>query len=318
MALTMLGSEGEILSDLVIVQYVLLRSREGSEAFLIHLTKELASLILDQALRYNSLLSRHFTIHGVETGLSPNEIFARFLPLDLRRGIYAESLGFFKVVRGVNSKKVVPINPEVPDVSNLVVDVDLFDQEIVFLRSLPLADKNILATHRNLDMTRQGIRAVCRLYLYYTREMHKALSLRNREMAQMLADKTNECADELVKKSGYYPDHATALRSRLLTCDDDIGRKLGMEIIPHVGQLDNVPAISNTVLRGSHLLRSCLAEKGLYGHKSTEVSQEVKELEEACNSAGLAFPVLAEDARSIETLLGFLESVVLRAMGEIS
>jgi hypothetical protein len=66
----------------------------GKPSLLIHTVKEMGSLLIDQQLSPDTLLTRRFKIHGTEVGIKPNDIFTSFVTLGNTLARYVESFGF--------------------------------------------------------------------------------------------------------------------------------------------------------------------------------------------------------------------------------
>lgn len=309
--MTFLKSEAQIRSGLRIVTYAQIAAYSGRSSPLIHTTKESASLIVDQEISPETLLARRYTIHGVEAGIGPNQIFTRFVPLGITLAKYGESFGLFKVVEEKKQTTFVPLVKEPLDISSLVSDPKDFLREAEFLGTLEFAEKNVLATHRTPEMTTESHRTVSRLFLGVSNRLLQVLSKRESSSIVWLADKMNECADELVKKSSYYPAQATALKKKLEKSDNAIGLSLGRCIEPHEELMAEVIPLSDAVLRGSHLVRSLLSHMGFYPRPSAPVYTQHKKFIEACKSASIDPPEIAYDWTGVSTTTRFLQTKIL-------
>jgi hypothetical protein len=284
--LSFLRSEVQIQSDLRIIANAQIEAHSGNASSLIHTTKELASLLMDQKLIEDTLLSSRYTIHGKEVGIKSNQIFSSFTPLGLTLGKYAESFGLFRTVRNRNRTLVIPLLTAPLDISDIVDNPRTFSEEAKVLGMLKFGEKNVLATHRNLTSTMEAHKTVSRLFLRTSSRLAQVIRKPNTSV-NYLVNKMNECADELVKKSNYYPHQATLLKNELLESEDSVKQFLGMQIEPHEQLINKTVAISKAILRGSHLVRSLLNENGLYSAASTSRYDNATQFKEECEKAGL-------------------------------
>lgn len=308
--MTLLGSGTQILSDLRIVANETLTAHPLRSPPLIHVTKEIGALLLDQELYADTLLLRRNTIHGIEVGLRRNEIFQRFVPLGKTLGRLAKEFGLFIAVEKRNQTVLVPLQHTPPDLSDLVAHPKAFAEEAGFLGSLGFTAKNVLATHRNLRMTLESHQTVAQLFIHYNSKLLKDLNSRRFSSVTRLVDRMNECADELVMKSAYYPAQATILRKKLLKGNNAIGKFLGGCIQPHEESVDELISISEVILRGSHLIRSRLYNIGLYLVRSKPVHTQQNRFSKACRSVDIDPPRKAEGFEYVKTLAHFLNSIV--------
>ena len=308
--MTLLGSGTQILSDLRIIANVILTAHPLRSPPLIHVTKEIGALLLDQELYADTLLLRRNTIHGIEVGLRRNEIFQSFIPLGKTLGRFAKEFELFIAVEKRNQTVLVPLQPTPPDLSDLVAHPKAFAKEAAFLGSLGFTAKNVLATHRILRMTLESHRTAAQLFLHYNSKLLKDLNSRRFSSVTGLVDRINECTDELVMKSAYYPAQATILRKKLLKGNSTIGKLLGRCIQPHEESVDELISISEAILRGSHLIRSLLYKIGLYLVRSKPVHTQQDRFAKACKSADIDPPREAEDLEYVKTLARFLNSIV--------
>lgn len=299
-------------SDLRVITSALWWAHLGRSAPLIFLTKEMASLLLDHELMGNTLLTRRFTIHGSESGVKPNDIFRNFVPLGKTLARYARSFELFMIFERPNQKAVIPLVRSPPDLSGLVADPKAFAEEAKFLGSLRFTEKNILATHRNMDMTRESHRAVAQLFLGYNNSLLGLLGDRKPRIAwvEALVDRMNECSDELVRKSTFYPSQATILRQRLLKTKNNVAESFANRIHPHEGFSTKTASVSKAILRGSHLVRSLLRSRGLYTHNSKPVHIQTRRFIEACKLAKLDIHRIVENPSDIRAILRFLRDMV--------
>jgi len=309
--MTFLRSEVQIRHGLRIVTSAQIAAHAGRASPLIHITKESASILVDQDINPEALLARRYTIHGVETGIGPNQIFTKFVPLGNTLAKYGESFGLFKTVERRNQTAFVPLVKEPPDISNLVTEPKEFFREAEFLGSLRFTEKNVLATHRTLEMTVESHQTVSRLFLGVTERLLQVLDKQTPSSVMRLTDKINECADELVKKSSYYPAQASALKRKLENSNNAIAITLAKSIEPHDELMADVVPLSNVVLRGSHLIRSQLSHVGLYSRRSTSVHAQYKKFVEACKFASLDSPKIANYQIDVKTIIRFMQAKIL-------
>jgi len=307
--MTLLRSEYQIANDLRIVTHEIQSSYSGP-APLIHVTKELSSLLLDQKLLHDTLLSRRYTIHGAEIGIVPNDIFAKFIPLGPILGQFAKNFGLFETLETNKCTLIMPLTEDSIDIYDLISDPGEFAEEALFIKNLNLTDKTILATHRTRDMTLDSHKNVAILFSYYIRRLSQCLNQKSFQL-EKLVDKINECSTELVKKSTYYPAQASRLRIELINSQSHIGRNLGLTINPHESDLNHHASISKVILRGSHLIRSILHRSGLYTRRSTHVNTELDKFLEVCRSTKIFQPYdLSERSLNLDTIIKFLDNTI--------
>jgi hypothetical protein len=272
-------------------------------------TKETVVLTQDHPLPNHVLLASGYTIHGAETGIKPNEIFAVYLPLGQTLGKYARNFGQFSVLPLGNRTILVPLVNDVPDVSDIVTDPDSFAEEASFLAKLSLSRKIILSTHRTKHMTIESHRAVCQILLDQIWRLSVILDSGEQCRVEGLMDTINECTDELVKKSSDYPAQLDFVKNALLVSHDRVGQALASTIQPHCNELGSLPERSMVILRASHLLRSALHRAHLYGRPSESVTREQAKLLKACNIAGIPLPIIPQDGHQIHIVLEFLRGM---------
>jgi hypothetical protein len=309
--MTFLRSEAQIRCGLRIITSAQIAAHSGRVSPLIHTTKESASLLVDQGIHPETLLARRYTIHGVETGIKPNSIFTRFIPLGMTLARYGESFGLFKVIEKRNQTTFIPLVKQPLDISSLVTDPKDLLLEAEFLGNLEFVEKNILATHRTLEMTAESHRTVSRLFLGFSERLLRVMDKHRVPSTLWLADKMNECADELVKKSSYYPAQAAVLKKKLGNSHDAMGISLGKLIEPHEELMADVIPLSNVVLRSSHLVRSLLSRMGLYTRPSASVHAQYKKFAEACKCVSVDPPRIANAKTDINTIIRFVQTGIL-------
>ena len=305
----LLRSERQIHSGLRVITHALIGSRFGRSSPLMHLSKEVVCLDLDQEISEDCLLSPRCSIHGNEIGIQPNEIFESYQPLGAAVGKYARAFGLFTTFERGRRTFVLPMTTKTPDISDVVTDVNAFVDEALFLKNLTLDEKIVLSTHRNMEMSRNSHKTVCELFIDNSNHLLASLSSRAGDI-MIHIDNMNECADEMVKKSGKFPAHARLLKSELLEGLSETGRLLGKSIHPHDNQLQGVASISRVVLRGSHLVRSILYEKGLYSRKSKPVKIQLTMLDGACESSNISFRCLSGNCLDAKSIIQDLQNVV--------
>lgn len=310
--MTLLRSETQIHADLRIITHTLWIAHRGRSAPLIHVTKEIACLLLDHKPMRNTLLTRRYTIHGVEAGIEPNDIFGSFMPLGKALANYARSFNLFMMVEKANQTTVIPLGDGPPDLLEFVADPKIFTEEAEFLGPLGFIEKNILATHRNKGMTSESHQVVAQLFLRYNSKLLENLRSRKPKIAivETLVNKMNECADELVKKSTFYPSQATLLKEKLSKNKNTIAESFAERIIPHEEFSTEIASVSGAILRGSHLVRSLLWRKGFYPHKSSPVHIQIDRFVNACKSAGLDTYKVASNFSDVKAVMHFLRDTV--------
>lgn len=307
--MSILRSEFQIQSGLRIITHAQLAAHNGMPSQLIHTTKEIASLLLDNKIAEDSLLSSRYTIHGNEIGIRPNCIFTKFMPLGQILGKYAKTFGLFTTRQDGNGTKIIPIETSLPSIDDVVDDPTRFYEEAKLLGSLTFVEKNILATHRNISMTMEAHQTVSQLFTRTSNHLLDAIEGRNVAYIDYLVNKINECADELVKKSNYYPHKATAFKADLMESKDSTRQFLASKIQPHDHLIDRTGTISKVILRGAHLVRSRLSESNLYSVPSTCAWTEEDRFLSCCTQAGLDKPKLCEIADS-KSIINFLIKLV--------
>ena len=306
-----LRSDLQIYSGLKIVASEQLAAHLGRASPLIHTVKEMGSILIDQKIDPDTLLSRRFTMHGVEIGINPNQIFAKFMPLGRALAKFAYEFDLFTSDRTANQTIIFPLLRTPPDVSDLVADPESFYEEAKVLGTLNFVQKNVLATHRNGDMTREAHATVLRLFLRYGKRLMKALAVRRRADIEFAVDRMNECADELRKKSSYYPSQATIVKKELMESDDIIKRHLGARIEPHERFVNETGPLSETIVRSSHLIRSLLYRAKLYARVSSPVSVEQTNFVQAFRHAGLGI-LREEDINNVKELFKLINDAILQ------
>jgi hypothetical protein len=270
----------------------------------------MGSLLIDQQLNPDTLLTRRFTIHGAEVGIKPNDIFTSFLPLGSTLARYAESFGLFDARRKANSTMIIPLLKTPPSISDVVVDPEAFQEEAKTLGTLEFVQKNILATHRNMKMTEEAHYSVSRLFLNYSKKLLCALAYGQFIELEVAVNRMNECADEIWRKSSYYPKQATIVKRELIVSDDAVKRFLGKQIEPHE-EFTRTEPISKVIMRGSHLVRSLLYRVGAYKPPSNAVSYEQKEFVNYCRNANID-PPREREINNVKPLVRFLNNIILQ------
>jgi len=216
-------------------------------------------------------------------------------------------------VKKKNRTIIIPLLRDPPDISEVVVNPETFSEEAKFLGSFSFATKNILSTHRNLMMTVESHQTVFRLFLGYSKRLLEVYTCNGSKKPLFitnLANRMNECADELVKKSSYYPAQATRLKKELMKSNEPIRVSLGRSIEPHEEFISEVAPISMTVMRGSHLIRSLLNRQGLFLRASEAIPIAQNRFKKACKKSGIKTPNL-ETLNDIRATILFLRTEIL-------
>jgi hypothetical protein len=276
-----------------------------------HLTKEFASLLRDQHLRYDSFLAHRFNIHGSETIFRPNDIVRGYTSIDGPLGRYAQHLGFFEIVENKNRKYLSPINIPDVDINTLVEDAYLFFEEALILGKLDLVEKIVLAGHRSRAMTIQNHREACGIFLRDLRTLKNKLQSRQYVDLKKYVDRMNECADELVKKVEYYPKRVSRLKQKLDSSSNVAASLLASQL--HEGQLDFSKELKVSILclRSSHLIRSLLYETGIYPLFSKSAEIEYHRFRQTCGVSDLTFAQTSSPLPKVNFVLDYLENEIL-------
>jgi len=309
--MSQLRSELQICCDLNIVTYAQWVAHNGSTSSLIHTVKEMGSILIDQRLNSESLLSRRLNIHGADFGIKPSEIFTEFMPFDSTLIRYAEFFGLFTKRKIGNRTVIIPLLETPPDISHLVEDPKSFHEEAVVLGKLNFYQKNVLATHRNLEMTSDAHRTVARLFLNFSKLLIQYLDAGQIDKINETMNTMNECADELVKKSGFYPRYAVSVKKELGASNNNTLVALANKLEIHDKISNKIEPSSLVICRGSHLVRSLLFRINLYKAVSNSVIDEKKKFLDSLNLAKID-PLPERDLEDIRKLVIFLQKIALQ------
>jgi hypothetical protein len=239
-----------------------------------HLTKEMASLLLDQPPPYLSSLQRRFTIHGVETISANSGILQKASALDGNIAKIAEQMNYYKVTSTRRRKTVHNLMTRI-ELEGIVSDEYLYSEEARLLGRLKLTDKIILAGHRTRDMTLESYSSVSKL-LVNTLQLLKLQFIRNEtNVIPGVVDKACECAHEMVLKVEYYPQLVPTVRLKLEAYPSIAAALIASTIDQYQGSFDEQLCVAKVIERGIHLLRSILASSGTY--KSKSLSWEIED-----------------------------------------
>lgn len=260
--------------DLKLISATILLGHPVAPVSLSHITKEVASLLLDQPLPYNSTLERRYTIHGVET-ISVSEILQRASPIDGNISKIAQQMGYFKVISQANRKNVVSLLNQV-DITHLVTDPYLYSAEARLLGKLSLRDKIILAGHRTEKMTLDSYWSVVNLLANALRRTKKAINNHDSVELKISVNKACECARELVLKSEHYPELVSKVKVKL-EAYPSIAAALLASTLEENQKIDEKDVARAKILeRGTHLLRSILTKLGTYS-SSPSINYEIED-----------------------------------------
>jgi len=171
-------------NDFGLITQTSIQAHQERNISITHVTKELASLLLDQPLTYDSFLTQRYNIHGGETVFRPNDIIQGYTSIDGPLGKYAQRLGFFEIIENKNRKYLHPITIPHVDSNKLIEDSYLFFEEARILGKLDLVEKIVLAGHRSRKMTLQNYNEACRILLRDLRalrnQIHTTISEREK------------------------------------------------------------------------------------------------------------------------------------------
>lgn len=290
-----------IQRDLSVISYTINVAHPSCSTYLSHLTKEMASLLLDQPLSYSSFLERRFTIHGVETISAPNDLFERPSSLDGSLARLATEFGYYQVITEKTRKIVTSMN-RINALDSLVDDGFLYTQEAKLLGKLNLKEKIVLAGHRNKEMTLKSFASVAELVVFELgRVKNSILTKRSSDLGKDL-DKLVECCDELVKKVDCYPLEIPKIKMKLDQYPTIIAGMLSCEIEQNQGNFSDYVSFAKTVRSGAHLLRSALCNKGLYNRQSKHILIEHIRFKNLCESLGIKPQSMEESTDPIKTI----------------
>jgi hypothetical protein len=285
----------------------------GSTSSLIHTVKEMGSILLDQPLNSESLLSRRFNIHGADFGIKPSNIFKDFMPFDSTLVRYANFFGLFTTRKIGNKTIIIPLLDTPPDISSLVADQKSFHEEAVALGKLNFGQKNVLATHRTFEMTEEAHRTVARLFLNYSKLLIQHLDAGQTDRIEETTNKMNECADEMVKKSGFYPRYATSVKKGLATSNNATLATLASKIEIHDEISKKLEPASLVILRGSHLIRSLLYNARLYKAASNPVPDQQRKFLDSIKHANIT-PLTQRELDDVRRVIIFLQKIASQSV----
>ena len=295
--------------DLTVIANTIQIAHPSDSVFLSHLTKEMASLLLDQSFSYRSSLVRRFTIHGVETISKDSGILEKPSSLNGSLARLAEQTQCYQISRKGTRTIVRSLLPPM-SLDNLVVDEFLYKEEAKLLGRLTITEKTALAGHRNTKMTIESYETVARMTLCHLRAIKEYLSMRDNSKIDWEVHKVCECADELVRKVDFYPAEIRKVKSKLDVRPSIAAAMLASDIQESQGSFDENIMRATVVRRGIHLLRSILAERGISHQRSKSAFIEERRFKETCKNYGLETPKVElcnYPAFLIDFLLALLE-----------
>lgn len=269
--------------DLTVIANTILIGHTNHLAILSHLTKEMASLLLDQSFTYQSSLSRRFTIHGAETISRNSGVFEKASPIDGSLASLAEEGGYYQIFRRGPETVVKALSPP-RSLKNLVGDEFLFAEETRLLGRLTLKDKIILAGHRTAEMTIESFERLARITQRNLGGTKSSLLMKDHRKIGLAIDKLCECVDELVKKVDLYPREVARVKVKLEEYPSIAGGMLASSLEDNQGSFDEDVKMAKTVRRGVHLLRSILRERNMYDRCSKSALIEERRFRNACKS----------------------------------
>lgn len=287
--MTFLDGMTMLCRDLTIIANTIFVGHLSRSVFLSHLTKEMASLLLDQTFTHTSSLRRRFTIHGVETISENSGIFEKPSSLDGSIANLAEQIGCYRIFRKGPRTMVKSLSPP-RSLKNLVADEFLYTEEARLLGKLTLSEKNTLAGHRNRKMTMESFETLTQMTLFSFGKINEALLMKDDLKTGWAIDKACECTDELVKKVDYYPTQTRKVKAKLDMYPSIATSMLASDIQEDQGGFDEHIKIATVVKRGVHLLRSILRERGIYHRRSKSVLIEDHRFRRAAQSCNTAPP----------------------------
>jgi hypothetical protein len=295
--------------DLRLIGNTILLAHPVGHVSLTHLTKETASLLLDQPPPFLSSLKRRFTIHGAETISFIPEIFQKPSPIDGSVSKIAEQIGCYKVASQSNRKSVYSLVNFV-QLGDLVTDEYLYKQEAILLGRLSLTDKILLAGHRTYDMTMDSYNAVSCLLLNNLDRLRMLISSKRVDCLETAVNKVCECSHELLLKVNYYPKLIHALKIKLDAYPTIAAALLASTLSENQPISAKNIARAKVIERGVHLLRSLLAFKGYYSNRSTNIEIEEIRFKQCCKNENIETPTGNFTTNPI-ILIDFLKDLLL-------